>query len=85
MLRTTPTQISEHGEAKLVPTWSLYTYLLASLVHYLFADISLLVVYYNGLLPARHTSAMVTQSFVVDAVSVIVRKGVLAVESQRIP
>jgi len=30
--RTTPTQLIEHEEVKLVPTWSLYPYILVSLV-----------------------------------------------------
>ena len=30
--RTTPTQLIEHAEGDLVPTWSLYLYILVSLI-----------------------------------------------------
>lgn len=32
LLRTTPTRLIEHGEVEVVPTWSVYLYVLASLV-----------------------------------------------------
>jgi hypothetical protein len=32
LLETTPTQFTEHGDAELVPTWSLHTYVLVSWV-----------------------------------------------------
>ena len=32
LLKITPTQLTEHGEVELVPTWSLHPYVLTSLV-----------------------------------------------------
>lgn len=32
LLRTTPPQLIEHGEAELIPTWSIQPYILMSLV-----------------------------------------------------
>ena len=32
LLRTTPTQLIEHGEVEVMPTWTTYLYVLVSLV-----------------------------------------------------
>lgn len=58
LLRTTPTQLIEHGEVELIPTWSIQPYILMSLV-------------WEGTLQAtkRETSAAIqSQIFVLQSV-----------------
>ena len=71
LLKTTPIQLIEHGEVKLVPSYSLHLYILVCLVQegILYAtkgetNISQVTnpLIYNNVLPTRYVSSMVAQS-----------------------